>query len=108
MNVLRVGLVLVLALVAAVVANLVLLGVATGPNDPVGKLSPRAELVRLPPTSKTTQTPAPPPSQTTTVTRTTTAPAPMTTITQTTSPPPRRTTTRPRGDRGGSGREQDD
>ena len=76
MNTLRVGLVLLLALVAAVVANLVLLGVATGPNDPVGRLSPRAELVRLPPTNKTTQTSPPPPSRTTTITRTTTAPAP--------------------------------
>jgi hypothetical protein len=107
-NTVRVGLVLVLAVVAAVVANLVLLGVATGPNDPVGKLSPRAELVRLPPANKTAETR--PPSRTTTITRTTTAAAPTTTITQTTSPPPNRTTTRPRGEsRGsGSGREQDD
>ena len=55
MNVLRVGLVLVLALVAAIVANLVLLGFATGPNDPVGKLSPRADLIRLPRTPSTAQ-----------------------------------------------------
>jgi len=108
MNTVRVGLMLALALVAAVVANLVLLGVATGPNDPVGKLSPRAELVRLPPTNTTAGTPPPPQSRTTTVTRTTTAPAPTTTITRTTSPPERRTTTRPRGESRRSGREQDD
>ncbi len=108
MNTVRVGLMLALALVATVVANLVLLGVATGPNDPVGKLSPRAELVRLPPTNKTAETPPPPPSRTTTITRTTTAPAPPTTITRTTLPSPRPTTTRPRGESRGSGREQDD
>jgi len=93
MNALRVGLVLVLALVAAVVANLVLLGVATGPNDPVGKLSPRAELIRLPPTTSSART-SPSPARTTTITRTTTTPAPA--------------TTRPRGEGGGSGRRQDD
>jgi hypothetical protein len=49
-NAVRIGVVLVLAVAAAVVANVVLLGVATGPNDPVGKLSPRAGLVQ-PPTS---------------------------------------------------------
>jgi hypothetical protein len=53
---LRIGLVLVLAVAAAVVANLVLLGVATGPNDPVGKLSPRAGLILL----SATTTPAAP------------------------------------------------
>ena len=47
-NVIRVGLVLVLALAAAVAANIVLLGVATGPKDPVGRLSPRAGIVQLP------------------------------------------------------------
>jgi hypothetical protein len=47
-NVIRVGLVLVLALAAAVAANIVLLGVATGPKDPVGRLSPRAGIVELP------------------------------------------------------------
>jgi hypothetical protein len=46
----RIGLVVALALAAAVVVNLVLLGVANGPNDPVGKLSPRAGLIRLPTT----------------------------------------------------------
>lgn len=48
MSAVRIGIVVVLAVVAAVVANVVLLGVATGPNDPVGKLSPRAGLVQLP------------------------------------------------------------
>ena len=62
MNVLRVGLVVVVALAVAVAANLALLGVANGPNDPVGKLSPRSELIRLP----TTTTPTPPPAGTTT------------------------------------------
>ena len=47
-SMIRVGLVLVLALAAAVAANLVLLGVATGPKDPVGRLSPRAGIVQLP------------------------------------------------------------
>lgn len=106
MNVLRVGLVLALALVAAVVANLVLLGVATGPNDPVGELSPRAELIRLPPTTTSAQT-TPSPGRTTTITRTTTSPGRTTTITRTT-PSPGRTTTRPRGDGGGSVSQPDD
>ena len=48
MSMLRVGLVLVLALAAAVAANIVLLNVATGPKDPVGKLSPTAGLVHVP------------------------------------------------------------
>jgi hypothetical protein len=47
-NPLRVGLILVLALAAAVAANVVLLGVASRSGDPVGKLSPRAALIRLP------------------------------------------------------------
>jgi len=42
MTALRVGVVLAAAVAAAVIANVVLLGVATGPNDPVGRLSPRA------------------------------------------------------------------
>lgn len=56
----RVGLVLVLALAAAVAANIVLLGVANGPKDPVGRLSPRAGIVQLPagsPTVPPTPTP---------------------------------------------------
>lgn len=111
MSKLRVGVMLALALVAAVVANLVLLDVATGPNDPVGKLSPRAELIRLPPTKTSAQTAPPQPSRTTTIIRTTTYPTRTTTITRTTPPPPRptTTTTQPRGDGVGSGRrEQDD
>jgi hypothetical protein len=42
---LRVGIVLVLAVAATVVANVVLLGVATGSSEPVGKLTPRAVVV---------------------------------------------------------------
>ena len=52
MSAIRVGLVLVLTVAATVAANVALLGVATGSTEPVGKLTPRAELV--PP-------PAPPP-----------------------------------------------
>jgi hypothetical protein len=66
-NTLRIGVVLFLAVAAAVVANVVLLGVATGPNDPVGKLSPRAGLIRLPSTTPT----APATSTVTTTKRTT-------------------------------------
>ena len=44
MTALRVGLVLVLAIAAAVVANVVLLGVATG-SENVGKFTPQAGLV---------------------------------------------------------------
>ena len=106
MSTLRVGLMLALALVATVVANLLLLDVATGPNDPVGKLSPRAELIQLPPTSTTARA-VPTPRRTTTITRTT-APVRTTTVTLTAQPPPRATTTRRRGDGGGSGREADD
>lgn len=65
MNALRIGFVLVLAVAAAVVANVVLLNVATGPNDPVGKLSPRSGLIRLPAT-----TPNAPPTTTGTTTTT--------------------------------------
>ena len=53
MNAFRIGVVLVLAVAVAVLANLVLLGVATGPRDPVGDLSPRAGLIRLPATAPT-------------------------------------------------------
>ena len=52
-NAVRVGIVLALAVTAAVVANVVLLGVATGRSEPVGKLSPRGGIVAtapLPPT----------------------------------------------------------
>ena len=59
MSSLRIGLVLALAVAAAVVANLVLLGVATGSGEPVGRLSPRpgpAATLR-PPAPRTTATP---------------------------------------------------
>jgi hypothetical protein len=39
---LRIAIVLVAAVAATIVANFVLLGVATGRQDPVGRLSPRA------------------------------------------------------------------
>jgi hypothetical protein len=78
MNALRVGLVLVLSLAAAVVANLVLLGVANGPSDPVGRLSPRAVLV------------------------------PLAQVTTPAAPAPARTTTQPRSEGGDSGLHQDD
>lgn len=48
MTALRVGLVLVLAIAATVVANVALLGVATGSGEPVGKLTPRAGIVHAP------------------------------------------------------------
>jgi hypothetical protein len=86
-SILRVGLVILLALAAAVVANLVLLGVADGSNDPVGRLSPRAELITLP--AATTTAPAAP--------ATTTPPAATSTG---------ETTTRPH--EGGPGTHQDD
>ena len=60
MSILRVGLVLVLVLAAAVVANIALLGVASGPKDPVGRLSPRAGLVQVPAGSSTATTPSSP------------------------------------------------
>jgi hypothetical protein len=55
----RVGVFLALAVAAAVVVNLVLLGVATG--DPVGKLSPRpgTAILPAPPPVRTTVTPPP-------------------------------------------------
>jgi hypothetical protein len=55
----RIGLVLVLAIAAAVVANVVLLGVATG-SEQVGKLVPRAGLVVLPVTKPVRTRPAHP------------------------------------------------
>ena len=65
MRIVRVGVVLVLALAAAVAANIVLLGVASGPKEPVGKLSPRAGLVEFP-ASTAPAAPAPTTSQSTT------------------------------------------
>jgi hypothetical protein len=56
MSALRVGVLLALAVAAAVVVNLLLLGVATG--DPVGKLSPRPGATILPaPPPRTVVTP---------------------------------------------------
>jgi len=45
---LRIAVVLVVAAVATMAANVVLLGVASGRRDPVGRLSPQAALVRSP------------------------------------------------------------
>jgi hypothetical protein len=64
MTALRISLFVLAALAVAVAANLVLLRLATGPSDPVGSLSPRSGLVRLPaPAAK------PPPAAATTTTR---------------------------------------
>lgn len=52
-----------LAVALAVTANLVLLGIATGPQDPVGRLTPRAGLVLLPSPPPATL-PSPPPATT--------------------------------------------
>jgi hypothetical protein len=57
---LRVGLVLAVAVAAAVVANVVLLGVATGSGGP-GRLSPHAALISPVPTPPPAAKPAPPP-----------------------------------------------
>ena len=60
MTLLRVGLVLAAAVAAAVVANVVLLGVATGSGGP-GRLSPHAVLIApKPPTAHVKPAPAPP------------------------------------------------
>jgi len=54
----RIALFVVIALAVALTANLVLLDIANGPKDPVGQLSPRAGIVRLPaPSTTTPQTP---------------------------------------------------
>jgi hypothetical protein len=55
LSALRIGLVLVLAIAAAVVANIVLLGVATG-SEKVGKLVPQAGLAVAPTTKPPVQT----------------------------------------------------
>jgi hypothetical protein len=44
----RIALLVVIALAVALTANLVLLDIANGPKDPVGQLTPRAGIVRLP------------------------------------------------------------
>jgi hypothetical protein len=51
----RIGLVLVLAIAATVVANVVLLGVGTG-SEQVGKLVPHAGLITTPATKPPAQT----------------------------------------------------
>ena len=66
----RIVLFVVVAVALAVTANLVLLGIATGPKDPVGRLTPRAGLVPLPSPATTTTPP------TTTPARTSPAPPP--------------------------------
>lgn len=81
----RIALLVVIALAVALTANLVLLDIANGPKDPVGQLSPRAGIVRLPvPVTTTTQTP----------TRTQTVPVPV--------------PVSPRGGEGRRGSHQDD
>ena len=56
---LRIAVVLVAAVAATIVANVVLLGVASGRHDPVGRLSPRAaHAVR---STAQPRPPAPPP-----------------------------------------------
>lgn len=43
-GVVRIAIVLALAAAATIVANVILLGVASGPQDPVGRLAPPAAL----------------------------------------------------------------
>ena len=92
MSAARVAFFALVAVVVAVTANLVLLGIATGPKDPVGTLSPRAGLVLLPapPAAPTTTTTITIPPVTTTTVTTTTTPAPAV-PTPTTPARPRRT-----------------
>jgi hypothetical protein len=59
---LRAGLVLALAVTATVVANVVLLGVATGSGGP-GRLSPRATVIAPAPPAVPLRPPAPPPAR---------------------------------------------
>jgi hypothetical protein len=58
---LRIAVVLVGAAIATIAANVILLGVATGHNDPVGRLNPRAALVSSP--AQPLVRPAPPPAR---------------------------------------------
>ena len=53
----RIAIVLALAAAATIVANLVLLGVATGPQDTVGRLSPPAAAAVAPPSLPVAQAP---------------------------------------------------
>ena len=58
----RIALFVAIALAVALTANLVLLDIANGPKDPVGRLSPRAGITTPPapePATTTTQVPAP-------------------------------------------------
>jgi hypothetical protein len=55
---LRIAVVLVAAVTATIVANVVLLGVASGRHDPVGRLNPQAALVSAP--TRPVLRPAPP------------------------------------------------
>jgi hypothetical protein len=59
MTLVRIGLILALAAAAAIVANLVLLGIASGAREPVGKLRFSTVL------ESTTHPPPAPPSSTT-------------------------------------------
>jgi hypothetical protein len=57
----RIALLVVIALAVALTANIVLLGIANGPSDPVGQLNPPAGVIRLPaPVTTTTQAPTRP------------------------------------------------
>ncbi len=94
MNAARVALFVLVALAVAVTANIVLLGIASGPRDPVGRLTPQAGLVLLP----TPTTPAQPPATTTTTTTTVTT----TTTTATTPSSPTPPGSRDGEHRGGS------
>jgi hypothetical protein len=85
----RIALLVVVALAVALSANIVLLGIANGPKDPVGQLNPRAGIVRIPAPVTTTTT-----TTTTAPTRTETVPVPV--------PVP------PRGGEGSRGSHQDD
>jgi len=59
---LRIAIVVVLAVAATIVANVVLLGVASGRHDPVGRLSPQAAFVSSPPPpAAPVASPSPPP-----------------------------------------------
>jgi hypothetical protein len=64
-NTARIAVFVVIALAVTVSANLILLGIANGPREPVGQLTPRAGIVKLPPPSATTTLPTSRPSSTT-------------------------------------------
>jgi len=56
----RLALVVALAAAATILANFVLLGVALGPHDPVGRLSPRATVSSPGPAAGRAPHPIPP------------------------------------------------